>query len=130
MVRSQLVLAAGGDRPLALDPGGSDEITLDPSENAPRVPMGVAPLAAGWFALRGRHGLFLARPGAGPGLVTATSPHAGPRESFHFEALGKAGFAVRSATGGYFTVVDTERGPRLAVTAQRSQRLAFTVDPV
>jgi hypothetical protein len=130
MVRSRLVLATPDGHPLALEPGGGDEIALDLSENSPRIPLGVAPLAAGGFALRARNGLFLSNPGAGTGLVTATSPEAGPRESFRFAVLGTAGFAVCSATGGFFTVADTKRGPRLAVTPQPSQRLAFTVDPV
>ena len=130
MVRSQVVLIADGDRPLALDADGSDQIALDFWENSPRIPFGVAPFAAGGFALRARNGLFLSGPGAGTGLVTATSPDAGPRELFRFEVLGAVGCAVRCATGGYFTVTDTERGPRLAVTPRRSERLAFTYDPV
>jgi hypothetical protein len=130
LVRSQVVLAADGGRPVALDPRGGDELAPDLPEDAPRVPFGVAPLAAGRFALRARNGLFLSETGAGSGLVTATSPEAGPRESFRLESLGASGFAVRSATGGYFTVTDTERGPRLAVTPQRRARLAFTVDHV
>jgi peptidoglycan/xylan/chitin deacetylase (PgdA/CDA1 family) len=131
-VRSQVVLAVDGGGPLALDPGGGDEIAPDFTEKALRVPFGVVPLAAGRFALRARNGLFLSEPGAGAGtgLVTATSPEAGPRESFRFEALGASGFAVRSATGGYITVTDTERGPRLAVTSRGRERLAFTVEHV
>ena len=77
-----------------------------------------------------RNGLFLSGPHAGTGLVTAMSPEAGTREAFRLEPLGTSGFAVRSATGGYFTLTDTERGPRLAVTPRRRARLALTVDHV
>jgi hypothetical protein len=125
LVRSQVVLAVEGGRPMALDPEGGDEVAPDFSENAPRVPFGVAPLADGSFALRARNGLLLSQPGAGTGLVTATSLKAGPRESFRLEALGAEGCAIRSATGGYFTVTDTKRGPRLAVTAKRRRRVAI-----
>jgi len=130
LVRSRVVLAADGGHPLALDPEGRDEIALDLSEHPPRIPFGVAPLAAGWFALRAPNGLFLSQPAAGTGLVTARSLEAGPRESLRFQLAGAAGFAVKCATGGYFTLAETERGPRLAVTPRRSQRLACTVDPV
>jgi peptidoglycan/xylan/chitin deacetylase (PgdA/CDA1 family) len=129
MVRSQVVLGADGGPPLTLEPGGGDEIVPDYSGNAPRIPFGVAPLIAGWFALRARNGLFLSGPGTATGLIRASSPEAGPRESFCLEALGAAGFAVRSATSGYLTLTDTERGPCLAVTPHRRGRLAFTVHP-
>jgi peptidoglycan/xylan/chitin deacetylase (PgdA/CDA1 family) len=129
MVRSQVMLGAEGGPPLTLEPGGGDAIIADRSENAPRIPFGVAPLTAGWFALRARTGLFLSVPGAGTGLVRATSPEARPRESFRLEALGAAGSAVRSATGGYVTLTDTERGSCLALTPRRRGWTAFLVNP-
>jgi peptidoglycan/xylan/chitin deacetylase (PgdA/CDA1 family) len=128
-VRSQVVLGAEDGPPLTLEPGGGDEIIPDRSENAPRIPFGVAPLTPGWFALRARNGLFLSVPGAGTGLVRATSPEAGPQESFRLEALGASGSAVRSATGGYLTLSDMERGPCLAVMPCRRGRTAFLVNP-
>ncbi|HWE36106.1 MAG TPA: polysaccharide deacetylase family protein [Isosphaeraceae bacterium] len=128
LVRSQVVLADEDGRPLALDPAGSDQIAPDASEDAARLPFGVAPLSDGHFALRARNGLFLSLPDDGP--VTAASEASGPRESFALEALGAPGFAIRCATGGYLTLTDTPLGPRLAATPRRRDRLAFSAQPV
>ena len=130
LVRSQVVLTSNNGRPLAFDPRGGDEIAPDLSVNAPRLPFGVAPLEAGRCALRARNGLFLSEPHDGVGLVTATSPTSGARESFRFEAAGVSEFAIRSASGGYLAMTDTVRGTRLAVAHRRHAQLALAVERV
>lgn len=122
LVRSQAVLTTEDGLALALDPV-TDEVLA--AADAARTPFGVVPLADGHVALRAPNGLLLDAPDDAPVAATAAAP--GPRTAFLLAPLGGIRRAIRRAHGPYLTLLETPRGPRLAPSPRRHDRLAFNV---